>query len=219
MTYSQNGEEIIIDEILKSCGELKKFVVELGAGDGYHLSNSRYFIENGWDSILIDFDNRGNEEVKEHKINKENINQLLKKYNCPKEFDFLSIDLDGNDYWIIDEILKEYSPKLIVAEFNASFESDCSKTIKYDADFVWQGDNYFGFTLGASRKLAEANGYTLILQHGDMNVFLLRSDYATKFMQKIKNTPYSYSLPFKITLKYEKSHYFKKSDRDDWVTI
>ena len=205
MTYSQNCEEIIIEDILKSCGKLKKFVVELGAGDGYHLSNSRYFIKNGWDSILIDYDNRGNEEVKKHKINKENINQLLKNYNCPKEFDFLSIDLDGNDYWIIDEILKEYSPKLIVAEYNASFPPEESKTIKYDPEFIWQGDTYFGFTLSAGIKLAEKNNYKVILQNSDMNIYMLRKDFSNSMeINKII---------------YNQSDYFKKSERNDWEII
>jgi hypothetical protein len=205
MKYSQNGEEIIITNILEKRGELKKFVVELGAGDGYHLSNSRYFIEKGWDSILIDADNKGNEEVKQHKINKENINQLLKQYNCPKEFDFLSIDLDGNDYWIIDEILKEYSPKLIVAEYNASFPPEESKTIKYDPEFIWQGDTYFGFTLKAGIKLAEKNNYKAILQDSDMNLYMLRNDLAKGINIKEIN--------------YNQSDYFKKSERTDWEII
>jgi hypothetical protein len=205
MKYSQNGEEIIITNILEKRGELKKFVVELGAGDGYHLSNSRYFIEKGWDSILIDADNKGNEEVKQHKINKENINQLLKQYNCPKEFDFLSIDLDGNDYWIIDEILKEYSPRLIVAEYNASFPPEESKTIKYDPEFIWQGDTYFGFTLKAGIKLAEKNNYKAILQDSDMNIYMLRNDLAKGINIKEIN--------------YNQSDYFKKSERTDWEII
>jgi len=205
-TYSQNGEEFIIEALLlKDLSTQDKFLVELGAGDGYHLSNSRYFLQKGWKGILIDADNRGNVDVKQHKITRENINFILNSYECPKEFDFLSVDLDGNDYWIIEEILKKYSPKLIVAEFNASFESDCSKTIKYDSEFSWKGDTYFGFTLEAGRKLAEANGYTLMLQHADMNIFLLRNDYVknTKFHQR----------------EYQKSDYFKKSERTDWVII
>ena len=206
-TYSQNGEEFIIEALLlKDLSTQDKFLVELGAGDGYHLSNSRYFLQKGWKGILIDADNRGNADVKQHKITRENINFLLNSYECPKQFDFLSVDLDGNDYWIIEEILKKYSPKLIVAEFNAAFESDCSKTIKYDSEFSWQGDTYFGFTLEAGKKLAEANGYTLMLQHADMNIFLLRNDYA-------KNTKQFHQR------EYQKSDYFKKSERTDWVII
>lgn len=218
-TYSQNGEELIIQSMLdivtKKGGQTNNFLVELGAGDGYHLSNSRFFIDKGWKSILIDADNRGNTNVKEHKITRENINSLLKQYKCPKDFDFLSIDLDGNDYWIIEEILKEYSPKLIVAEFNAAFGYDCSKTIKYDSEFSWEGDTYFGFTLEAGRKLGEANGYTLMLQHADMNIFLLKNEYAEH--QLDEDLPPTTKYFPKIT--YNKSDFFRKTERIDWVTI
>jgi hypothetical protein len=205
MTYSQNGEEAIIDNILSNCGKSTEFFVELGAGDGYHLSNGRNFIERGWKGIMIDADNRGNEEVKQHKITRENVNELLELHNCPKEFDFLSIDLDGNDYWILEKILSEYRPKLVIAEFNASFPIEESKSIKYDPKFSWEGDTYFGFTLKAGIKLAEKCGYKAILQHADMNLFMLRKDYAKKIDSKIIN--------------YNQSDYFKKSDRTDWENI
>lgn len=205
MIYSQNGEEAIIDNILSNCGKSTEFFVELGAGDGYHLSNGRNFLERGWKGIMIDADNRGNEEVKQHKITRENVNELLGLHNCPKEFDFLSIDLDGNDYWILEKILTEYKPKLIIAEFNASFPPNESKTIKYDANFSWEGDTYFGFTLKAGMKLAEKCGYSPILQHADMNLFMLRSDYAENFKAEIIN--------------YNQSDYFKKSERTDWENV
>jgi hypothetical protein len=216
MKYSQNGEEDIIENLLSiaykvnnnhfSIGEeldhSNKFLVDLGAGDGFHLSNSRYFIEKGWNSILIDADNKGNEEVKQHKIIRENVNELLRYYKCPKAFDLLSIDLDGNDYWILEQILKEYNPKLIVAEFNAAFTD--SRTIKYDSEFSWGGDDYFGFTLEAGEKLAKNNGYNLVCQNADMNIFLLRNDV---IMESMGNK------------KYKQSDYFRKSDRNDWEFI
>jgi hypothetical protein len=200
--YSQNREELIIEKLINSSSSTN-FLVDLGAGDGFHLSNSRYFIDKGWSAILIDADNKGNSDVKQHKINRENINQLLKQYNCPKEFEFLSIDLDGNDYWILEEILKQYKPKLIVAEFNAAFTD--SRTIKYDPEFSWNGDDYFGFTLEAGNKLAENNGYTLCMQHADMNIFLLRDDILNDYCISDRE--------------YKQSDYFKKSNRNDWVII
>ena len=210
MIYSQNGEEAIIDSILKNCGKSTEFFVELGAGDGYHLSNGRDFIDRGWRGIMIDADNRGNEQVKQHKITRENVNELLGLHDCPKEFDFLSIDLDGNDYWILERILSEYKPKLIIAEFNASFPIDESKTIKYDPNFSWEGDTYFGFTLKAGVKLAEKCGYKVIDQHADMNLFMLRNDYAEKL--EVEKINYEF-------LSYNQSDYFRKSERTDWENV
>jgi hypothetical protein len=192
--YSQNQEEIILEQIQ----DKYKFVVELGAGDGFHLSNTRYLIEKVANHILIDADNRGNSEVKEHKINRENIIKLLDKYNCPLIFDLLSIDLDGNDYWILEEILKYHNPRVIIAEFNACYED--SRAIEYDPNFTWQGDSYFGFTFEAGKKLMEKFNYKLCFQTGNMNMIFTKNETNNK-------------------VTYEKQNYFSLSQREDWVKI
>lgn len=202
--YSQGGEEAYIDYILKEL-PTANFIVEIGAGDGYHLSNTRYFIENGYDSILIDADNQGNEEVKQHRIIKENVNAILSTYNCPKKFDYLSIDTDGNDFWILDELLTKYSPSFIVAEFNASIQKGRSVSIKYDSNFSWQGDDYYGFSFEAGKKLAEKHGYTIVFLNNNMNIFLLRNE----FIEGVDVPEYTYEI----------SDYFRASGRQDWVEI
>jgi hypothetical protein len=202
--YSQGGEEAYIAYILKEL-PTANFIVEIGAGDGFHLSNTRYFIENGYDSILIDADNQGNAEVKMHRIIKENVNAILSTYNCPTKFDFLSIDTDGNDFWILDELLTKYSPSLIVAEFNASVQKDKSVSIKYDSNFSWQGDDYYGFSFEAGKKLAEKHGYTIVFLNNNMNIFLLKNE----FIEGVDVPEYT----------YEVSDYFRVSDRTDWVEI
>jgi hypothetical protein len=209
-SYSQNGEEAKVIEILLENEAVEdldfNFCVELGAGNGYDLSNTRYFIEeHKWKPILIDADNRGNHNVKQHKITSENIVSLLQKYGCPTFFELLSIDLDGNDYWILDTILCEFEPTLIIAEYNACFPQGVSQTIKYDPEFQWAGDDYFGFTLEAGKKLAEKHGYEIICQHANMNLFLLHKS-------KIKNA-------VKADLNYELNTFFTKSNRVDWITI
>jgi uncharacterized LabA/DUF88 family protein len=140
--YSQSHEEAYLLHIFSNLKLENGFLVELGAWDGYHLSNTRYFIENGWDAILIDGDNRGNNEVKQHFIDAENVISIFKKYSTPKEFDFLCIDLDGNDIYILEKILTEFSPKVIVAEFNPYFKKGDSKTITYDPNHTWNKINY-----------------------------------------------------------------------------
>jgi len=202
--YSQGGEEAYISYILKYLPK-ENFIVEIGAGDGFHLSNTRHFIENGYSAILLDIDNNGNEEVKQHRIIKENINAILSTYNCPNKFDFLSIDTDGNDFWILDELLKKYEPTLIVAEFNASIEKHRSISIKYDPNFSWHGDDYFGFSLEASKKLAENHGYSVIFLNNNMNIFLVKKEFVGDA-----------EIP---EFTYEVSDYFRASGRHDWVEI
>lgn len=39
--------------------------------------------------------------------------EIFKKYNIPKYLDFLSVDIDGNDYWVTKAILDYYRPSVI----------------------------------------------------------------------------------------------------------
>lgn len=174
--YSQTGEEGIIGYILAHISA-NKFLVDLGAWDGQHLSNTKYFLDHqGYEGLLIDGDNHGNENVKQHFITKENICGLLKNYGCPKYFDFLNIDLDGNDYYILNEILSQYRPALICAEFNGTIDNGVSKTIAYNEHHTWGNDDYYGFSFEAGKKLAEANGYAVVFQNDSLNIYMVRKD-------------------------------------------
>lgn len=207
--FSQCGEEAYIATIMDAIKTQSKFIVELGAGDGIYLSNGKYFEENlGFSRLMIDGNGRGNKEVKEHWILTENICHLLKEYNCPKEFALLSIDLDGNDYYILDEILESgCKPDLIVAEMNGKFPIDVCVSIAYNANHAWGEDDYYGMSFGAIIKLCDAHGYTVIFQNDSLNAYAVRKEL----------------LPdgFKPTISFNPEAYHPLSKRADvnWITI
>ena len=202
--FSQAHEECYINHILKNIPSKNKFILELGAWDGYHLSNTRWFIDDlGYDALLIDGDNHGNEAVHEHFITKENITNLLSIYKCPKDFDFLCIDLDGNDIYILDEILEKYSPSLIVAEFNPIFQPDESKAIEYNPNHQWENDNYYGFSFLAGIKMAEKHDYTCIFQNDNLNMYFLENQLLE-------------GLTFQIPT-YTQTHYHPNSSKNNWI--
>ena len=204
--YAQNGEEAKIEYILNNIGN-NKYIVDLGAKDGYSLSNTRYFVENGYDCLMIDSDSEAGEtkEVKKHKLFSGNVIPLLKTYKCPKVFDMLDIDLDGTDYWILKKVLENYSPLLILAEFNASIPMGKAITIPNEPEFEWSGDNFFGFSFSAGQKLAEEFGYTIVHQENNMNLFMVKNEYLVNV-----------EIP---EIKYEEVHYFKEDGRTDWVEV
>ncbi len=182
--YSQYGEEIYLRYIFDNIGTTNKHLVDIGANDGKWLSNTRAFMEDGWTGLLID----GKEfpGVKKHFITKENVLFLLDKYKTPQEFDLLSIDIDGNDYWILEKILSVYRPRVIISEFNSE-HTDC-KTIKYDPNFVFKMDDYYGYTFKAGQKLAEKSGYKVIYQNSSLNMYYLRADLFThEYTMNIKS--------------------------------
>lgn len=206
--YSQNGEGWFIEFILlcinTHAGELlSKMAVDIGCGpDGMYLSNSRHMKHLGW-SIKYEDVEIGREPVTvDNILSKIAIDPYNKKI-VKMQYDFISIDIDGNDFWIVEEILSSHRPLLIVAEFNPAFLD--SRTIAYNPDHVWDGTHYYGFSFEAGKKLAEKHGYKVIFQLADMNMFMVRADLIE-------------GLTFpEVTFK--QNNFFEESKRTDWVMV
>lgn len=161
--YSQNGEEGVIEEIFRRIGTSNKFCVDLGAYNAIQSSNVAALLDDGWDGILIDGSAKSENPraiVHNHFITAENVNDILMQYNCPEEFDFLSIDLDGNDYWIWNAL--RFHPRVVCIEYNGHIPPDQSKVIEYEPNFISKNDDYFGASLAALSDLGNKKGYRLI---------------------------------------------------------
>jgi len=170
--FSQYGEEGYLKFILSNIGTTNKFLVDIGANNGTYLSNTKIFRTEGWQSALIDGQEfRG---VHQHYVTVENVNRLLRQYGTPEEFDLLSIDIDGNDYWILQQILTAFRPRLIISEYNSEFTD--SRTIEYDPEFYFKATDYYGYTFEAGLKLADKFGYRVIFQNANLNMYYLRKD-------------------------------------------
>lgn len=199
--FSQNGEGRLLEHIFKKLRpDLKPSVcqcIDIGGGDGEYLSNTAHLRYLGWSQVIRDKENG-------HFVKRENIIDSI--YGLSR--DLLSIDIDGNDYWILEEILQNWPPpenqlSVIIAEFNPAFTD--SRTIAYNPDHVWAGDDYYGFTFEAGVKLAEKHGYEVIFQIADMNMIMVRKD----LIEGLTVPPVT----------YKQSDFFKMSDRTDWVMI
>lgn len=190
--YSQSGEESYVDFILKNLPSKGNHLVEIGAWDGRHLSNTRHLIENGFTHLLIDGDNRGNEEVKEHFVTKDNILDILSQYDTPSEFDLLCIDIDGNDIYVLETILSKYSPSLIVAEYNPIWQPEESKAIKYDEKHTWSNDDYYGFSFLAGLKLANKFGYKCVFENDSLNMYFVKEDMLEGISPDVTYKPTNY---------------------------
>src|SRR5438552_12778983 len=94
--YSQNGEDGILRAIFMKMGTTNKFCVEFGVGDGKSCNTRRLTEKEGWHALLMDMNEKAPSFVKREFITPDNINELFLKYDVPKEFDLLSVDLDYN---------------------------------------------------------------------------------------------------------------------------
>jgi hypothetical protein len=175
--FSQNGVDGIIHAIFAMIGTTNKYFVEFGVEDGLQC-NARYLqTKKGWTGLLMDGqDPIPGSSVKQEFITAENINQLFQKYIVPAEFDLLSIDIDGNDYWVWKAI-EGYRPRVVIMEYNACLPADVSKTIPYDPKFMWDKTDYYGASLKALTKLGTEKGYTLVCtDRNGVNAFFVRND-------------------------------------------
>ena len=176
--YSQHGEDGILDAIFQAIGVTNRYYVEFGVGNGSER-NTRYLAEHqGWRGLLMD-GGYHDPSIGLHRefITADNINALFARHEVPDEFDLLSIDIDGNDYWVWQRLDDRYRPRVIVAEYNANAGPDERRTIAYDPDFVWSGTDYYGASLGALAALAQQKGYVLVgCESLGVNAFFVRAD-------------------------------------------
>jgi len=176
--YAREGTDGVLKIIFYKIGTINKFCVEFGVGDGSEC-NTRYLIEKkGWNYLHMDCGDWAYSctNIKKEFITAENINSLFRKYNVPKEFDLLSIDIDFNDYWVWKAITG-YQPRVIVIEYNASIPPIESKVVRYEPNAVWDGTNYFGASLLALVKLGRTKAYTLVgCDSIGVNAFFVRND-------------------------------------------
>ncbi len=161
---SQNGEDGILEALFAVIGTTRKDFVEFGAGSGRECNTARLARRHGWTGLLMDAAAPPPDApltIHQELITAENINQLFEKYHVPPTFDLLSIDIDGNDYWVWRAITA-CRPRVVVIEYNASIPPTESRVMPYDPNFRWSGTNYFGASLLALATLGTAKGYVLV---------------------------------------------------------
>lgn len=187
---SQGGEDGIIREILRRLRIDKGWFVEFGAWDGILYSNTYALVQKDWHGVYIEGDPEKAEVLHRnmqaypnviplcHFISLEDgdrIDEILAGTDLPREFDLLSIDIDGNDYWIWKS-LTNYNPKIVVIEYNSNFGPHERKTIPYDATYTHDGTMYHGASAAALNALGVEKGYTLVAYTGKLNLFFVRND-------------------------------------------
>jgi hypothetical protein len=186
--YSQWGEDGVLDYVLSKLPIRDNYLVEFGAWDGKYLSNSFYFIENyGYTGVLIEMNA---ERYKELEINMKafqsicihaavgyegdsSLDFILRKTEIPKDFDLLSIDIDGKDYQVWDALI-EYQPKVVIIEINASVFPGKVEVNNPDQPFELFVS---GSSISAITHLAESKGYGLIANVGCNAIFVRKEFY------------------------------------------
>jgi hypothetical protein len=193
--FSQFGEDGIIQHLVRAVDPKETTFVEIGTGD-YRESNTRFLLQNNnWRGIIIDGGEdhvgfvmgsglswRYDVEPVSSFVTRENVNALIADNGLTGEIGLLSVDVDGIDYWLWQEI-DVVNPAIVVSEYNALWGPDATITVPYDPSFVnseahWS-QLYFGVSLGALVHLANERGYRFVgCASNGANAFFVRDDVA-----------------------------------------
>jgi len=190
--YSQNDEDGIISEIFKRIGTTNKIFIEFGVQDGLE-SNGHFLLFNGWRGLWIDGCKKNLKKLRgyfqepistkqltavEAFITVDNINDLISRNGFNGEIDLLSIDIDGNDYWIWQAI-KCIQPRVVVIEYNAKFPPPCEWIMEYDQNHIWDGSDNYGASLKSLELLGDKLGYRLVGTNiCGVNAFFVKKELA-----------------------------------------
>lgn len=169
-----------------------KYAVDIAAQDGILGSQTLLLYKNGWKglavecdgfyfSILADFyKSLENVTLIKSKITPSNILNILKASDCPKNFGFLSLDIDSFDYFILDKILSNYRPALICLEINEIIPPPVKFTVNYSDDFIWEGveSHFQGQSISKAYELCLKYDYKII-QLNYNNLFIMPSEINT----------------------------------------
>lgn len=201
--FSQWGEDGIIQYLLRHVPIPRKIFVEFGV-ENYTEANTRFLLVNdNWTGLVIDGSRQNIEHIKgddiywrynlkaEHAfVSRENINDLIRRNGIIGEIGILSIDIDGNDYWVW-EAIDVIKPSVVIVEYNHRFGPERAVTIPYNADFqrskAHHSNIYYGASLAALCILGRRKGYAFVgCNSAGNNAFFVRSEMKPEILAEIK---------------------------------
>ncbi|WP_152630565.1 hypothetical protein [Thalassospira sp. HJ] len=200
--FSQWGEDGILSWIIDKLEVVPESFIEFGV-ENYTEANTRYLLsKRNWSGLVIDGSLRNISEIKaanyfwrydlqakQEFITAENIDQIILDSGFNGEIGVLSIDIDGNDYWVWKAI-SCVDPIIVIIEYNALLGDQKCISTPYDPAFVRGKKHfshvYFGGSVRAMCDLAAEKGYTFIGTNSNgVNAFFVRSDCAQPVLDKM----------------------------------
>jgi len=190
--FSQNDEDGILLEILRRLGLASGVFAELGVGNGLE-NNSLILLMHGWkgiwlggEALAFEVPARGPLHFQQAWITRENCRALVAQGLAAldqQHVDVLSVDVDGNDLYVLRELLAaRYSPRVVVVEYNGKFPPPVRWTMPYDPEHIWDGTDYSGASLQALADMLQEFGYRLVACNlTGSNAFFVRVADAGKF--------------------------------------
>jgi hypothetical protein len=184
---SNFDEERIIAGWLDRVPPRHRWYVDIAAGDGETMSNTLALARAGWDGLAVEADPQAFERLAHayarHPrirlartlVTPDDVLDLLRGHDVPREFGVLSLDIDGYDHFVLDRLLEAFRPAVICAEINEAIPPPVRFTVRYRPDHAWAKDHFYGQSLAMLDELRARHGYALV-QVEYNNAFLLPAE-------------------------------------------
>ena len=190
--FSHANEQQILREFIEELvpRDYPRTVVDIGAGNGVRWSNSYALVMDNWKALGIEADPEKyalltrayrsfpNATACHLLASPRNIPQILRDFGIEREFGVLSLDIDGNDYWVLDAILSEFRPGIVVTEINENIPPPLRFVVKFNSNFQLRS-HFFGYSISALEDLCDIHGYGILkLEYN--NAFLAPKELAAR---------------------------------------
>ncbi len=200
--FSQWGEDGIVEWLVSQLGGVVERFIEFGV-ETFKEANCRFLLENrNWKGLVIDGSETNMRAMQNASfywmhdiagvpafVTAENINMLITNAGFAGDLGILSVDIDGNDYWVWNAI-DCVNPAIVICEVNPVLGDVHPVTVPYDPAFwrfnAHESGVYFGASIAALRHLAVKKGYTFVgTSSTGINAFFVRDDLASRVITKL----------------------------------
>ena len=182
--FSRLNEQSLIFKYVNELKLQNRYCVDIAASDGVSMSNTYALLQNGWKGLAVEYDAQkfsklartyrkfsGVHPVK-NKVTPANVISLLADNKVPAKFGFLNLDIDGYDYFVLEQILGGFRPALICTEINEKIPPPLKFTVKWDPQYAWNEDHFYGQSISQLHLLCTQFKYSLVELHYN-NAFLV----------------------------------------------
>lgn len=194
--FSSAGEWPAIRHIFEVLGINSGHVVDIAASDGVTQSCTLELFRNPhWSGLAVEMDpvkfahlayvyaGFKNSRLARCRVTPDNVVNLLQAYETPRDFDFLNLDIDSYDLFVIQQMLSSgFQPKIISMEINEKLPPPLFFTVLYDPAHYWKGDHFYGCSAVAAAQTVRPHGYVLA-QIQYCNAIFVRADLAQNKIQ------------------------------------
>ena len=203
--YSQNGEDGILEELLRRVGVVNRTFVEFTCEVAVAFNCARLALDEGWRGVLIDPSPAREDAVGaryaacpsvahvNRPVTSRDVEAVLAANGVPEEFDVLSIVTASNDYWVW-AALRRWRPRVVVVQYNASHPPGRRWVMQEDPNYRWNGTTYYGASLTSLAELGRQKGYVLVgTCSAGVNAFFAREDLCAqdRFLDGVVGYHYS----------------------------